>query len=124
MKPIVGRLTVALGVVHTLATIPAIAAAAPFVLGNGVIGGVASSVPPGAESMPALAALFSTVMGGLLLLLGGVVHRLEVAGEPLPGWLGPSFIITGIACGLLIPPTGFWLVAALGVFITVRARRG
>ena len=121
-RPLVGRLTVAIGVLHTLATLPAIAEAMPRIVEAGFVGGVSSQVPPPPEAMQSLAALFSVVMGVVLVLLGGALHRLEAAELPLPRWLGPTYIVTGLVGGLLVPPTGFWLIVALGIFATLRAR--
>lgn len=121
-RPVLGRATVALGVLHTLATLPAVVAAAPYVLDRGVLGGIATQVPPPADAMPALAALFSMVVGVLLLVAGGLLARLERAGIAPPAWIGPAFAVTGLVGGVLMPPTGFWLVLALGVWMTLRRR--
>lgn len=118
-RPMAGWLTIALGALHTLATIPAIVGAFPYVRTRGVWGGISTLVPPPADAMPALAALFSTVTGVLLFIVGALLVELHRAGRPAPRWLGPTFLVTGLVGGVLLPPTGFWLVAALGGWLTL-----
>ena len=121
-RPVAGWLTVGIGILHTLVTLPQIVLVAPYVVGRGLWGGVATEMPPPMEAMPAIAVLFSFVSGALLLLLGGMMIRLHQANTLSPAWLGPALLVTGLLGGILLPASGFWLVAGLGLWMTARRR--
>lgn len=119
-RPVAGWLVLGLGILHSVATVPAVAAALPFISKRGWLGGIATALPPPAEAMHALAALFSAIMGVLLLLMGCLLVRMQRAGVQVPRWFGATLVVTGLVGGVLLPPSGFWLVAAAGVFLVVR----
>jgi hypothetical protein len=48
--------------------------------------------------------------GFLLLMVGGLLHQLERAGQPIPRAVGWQLGALALAGGLLIPASGFWLV--------------
>lgn len=56
----------------------------------------------------------------LLLMLGAMVARVERSRARTPVWLGPTLLLMGLSGGVLMPPTGFWLVALLGLWLTMR----
>jgi hypothetical protein len=122
-RPIVGGLVMGLGVLHALATLPLVFEVLPSIAANGFFGGVARDMPPPPEAMPAIAALFSSVMAVLLLVAGGLLVRLQRTGNRVPAWLGPVLLLTGLGGGLLLPASGFWLVAALGLWLSLRRPR-
>ncbi|MFZ5477556.1 MAG: DUF6463 family protein [Myxococcota bacterium] len=113
------RLTAGVGVIHLLATLPSVAREAPRVIERGVLGGLAASVPVPAEAEPGLSALFSVMLSVELFVVAGLFAELD---HPPPRWVGATFLAGGLAGGVLLPVSGFWLLAALGAWL-VRARR-
>ncbi len=107
------RLTFAVGAVHGLATLPMVLRSVPGIVSHGVIGGIAWGLPE-PDAAPSMAALFSALLSVELFLIAGLVHRMEVAGVPVPRWVGLTFIVGGLVGGVLMPLSGFWLLAALG----------
>ena len=117
-RPGIGRLTSGIGVLHLLATLPLIARVAGDVLAAGIFGGVSDSLPPTTSDYPAVLAVFSTLMGILLLVAGGLLTHMARQDPPLgaPGWFGPTFAGIGLAGGILMPVSGFWLMLLLGLY--------
>ena len=122
-RPVGGWLTIAIGVLHSVATLPALVDAWAWIGPRGAWGGVSMAVPPPQEAMGALAALFSVVVGVLLLVTGGLLIRLHRARIARPIWVGPAFLLTGLVGGVLMPPTGFWTIAGLGLWMTLSSRQ-
>ncbi len=75
----------------------------PEIVRDGVVGAF--------ETDPWRMVLFWFLFFGLqTMILGWLVHRLERAGQPLPPVLAWQIAGLGLAGGLLIPASGFWLV--------------
>jgi hypothetical protein len=55
-------------------------------------------------------AVWSVLAGVLLMLVGGLVERLEAVPEPLPRWLGGTLLGMGVLGVALVPVSGFWLL--------------
>ncbi len=109
-RSVSARLTAALGVLHLAATLPGALASIPGILDRGVFGGISLGIPP-LEAAPAVAALFSTLVGVQLFPIASLVDRLE---GPPPRVLGWTFLVSGLVGAVLLPMGGFWLLAALG----------
>jgi len=63
------------------------------------------------------------VTGFALVILGDLARRIENRGTVLPASLGWQLLALGIAGGVLMPASGFWLVVPQGAWIVLRARR-
>ena len=74
------------------------------------LGGIfADGVFNALASVPSRAlAVWSVVAGVLLMLVGGLVERLEAVPERLPGWLGGTLLGMGVLGVALVPVSGFW----------------
>jgi hypothetical protein len=81
---------------------------------DGVLGAI--------EPDPLRSVLFWFLFFGLLvMILGGLVHRIERDGGRPPGALAWQLGALGLAGGLLIPASGFWLL--LPVALRLHHRR-
>jgi hypothetical protein len=89
-------------------------------VGEMLQGGVVGAV----ESDPQRQIFFWFFFFGLLLLsLGWFMDRVEVRGDRVPAGLGWQLFAVGLAGGLLIPVSGFWLAVPQGLWVVWRARK-
>jgi len=83
---------------------------------DGVVGAV--------EPEPMRMALFWFLAFGVpVAIVGGLVWELERAGRVVPRWLGVALVALGVAGGLAIPASGFWLVVPQGLVVVARGAR-
>ena len=119
-RPGIGKLTSGIGILHLFATLPLIARVAGDILAAGIFGGASDTFPPATSDYPAILAVFSTLAGILLLVVGGLLTHMARQ-DPLlcaPPWFGPTFVGIGLVGGILMPMSGFWLLFALGLYAT------
>ncbi len=121
----VGRLTSGIGILHLLATLPLIALVAGDILAAGIFGGASDSLPPATSDYPAILAVFSTLTGVLVLVVGGLLTHMTRQDPALnaPNWFGPAFTAIGLVGVVLMPVSGFWLLLALGLYATWVGKR-
>ena len=119
-RPGIGRLISGIGILHLFATLPLIARIAGDILATGVLGGASDTFPPATSDYPAILAVFSTLAGILLLVVGGLLTHMARQDPHLraPPWFGPTFVGIGLVGGILMPMSGFWLLLALGSYAT------
>lgn len=82
-----------------------------------VLGGWVGAVEPDAERR---AAFWFLVTGVVLLGTGELLRLLERAG-PVPARFGWALLALGLAGGLAIPASGFWLLVPQGAILLRRA---
>jgi hypothetical protein len=119
----VGSLLIALGACHQLlGVLIAVMGPPPIPDGRNLLREVVEAGVVGAiEPDPWRMTLFwFLAFGFLLLALGGLAHHVERQGLLLPRWFGWTLIAIGIAGGLCIPASGFWLVVPMGALVLAR----
>lgn len=125
-RPGIGRLTSGVGILHLFATLPLIARVAGDTVAEGTLGGASDTFPPAASDYPAILAVFSTVAGVLLLVVGGLLTHMarRAPHVRVPSWFGLTFVGIGLIGGFLMPLSGFWLLFALGLYATWLGKTG
>ncbi len=112
-----GAVLIALGVLHTLATLGGAGGVLATMAGDGWW----RTADPAAEVDPMQMAVFWSLMFGALLVFGGWLLRGAAAGAPIPSraW-GVAFAVVCLVGALAVPAGGFWFGIALGAWLALR----
>jgi hypothetical protein len=128
MRPVThGSVLIGIGVLHQVVGLASGLGALPMPGGerrNLVVeilrGGIVGAIEPDPMRMTFFWFVF---FGFAVLILGGMMHRLERAGQALPASLGWQLAALALFGGLCVPVSGFWLALPVGVHLIARSRR-
>jgi hypothetical protein len=118
MKTWIGKTLIGIGVVHSIGGFLFFRPILSVLLNEGLFNTITVGGDLGRE------AAFWFLFGGFaLMLIGGLVDRLERFGEHLPAFLGWSFAVLTILGVIVMPASGFWLLIPPTAGMIRRSRR-
>ncbi|MCP4539668.1 MAG: molecular chaperone GroEL [Chloroflexi bacterium] len=105
MKAWIGKALIGIGVVHSIGGFLFFGPILSALFNEGLFNTITVSGDIGRE------AAFWFLFGGfMVMIIGGLVDRLERLGEHLPAFLGWSFAALTILGAIIMPASGFWLL--------------
>lgn len=113
-----GAMVVGIGVLHNVVGLLVGWPHLEAILGDGYVAAVPDDAPW------RMAIFWFLWFGWMLMILGASWHWAERRGLVLPRWLGALFVGMGVAGGVAMPASGFWLVLPVGWLVWHRAGGG
>lgn len=110
-----GGLVLAIGTIHNVIGIALTRPHLREILADGYVNAVPDDAPW------RLAAFWFLWFGWGLMLLGASWHHMERRGVAVPRWAGAVLFAIGLAGGLAMPASGFWLVLPVCALVFRRA---
>ena len=118
MKAWIGKTLIGIGVVHSIGGLLFFRPTLSILLNEGLF----NTITVGGDL--AREAAFWFLFGGFtLMIIGGLVNRLEYLGEHLPAFLGWSFAVLTILGVIIMPASGFWLLVLPTIAMIRRSSR-
>jgi hypothetical protein len=119
----VGRLFMAIGVLHVLGGLVVGREPIARILREGIIGEADSALGNLPAHMDKELAFWFLLWGVFTFLLGQVASWVEREGRRLPAHIGWELIVINLVAAALIPKGGFWLVLIPSIMIVRDASR-